>query len=197
MRGVAEVVRYNYFGSSTNTRTIDFVEEQDSNMYMSFLGYYYTPTGSTSFHNEYPADAYTPDMIAAADEAWHKAYAYGNIINFGPSTPTSQAPIHFFGDQGPYSDENTNPPVRVGDLFDYNNTFYSVGGNSLHLVDTMQNLDDQIRWEWPTLTLWNNAVYVGTLNPSGGIAFQMSTLRSDITSTSDRRGFPQTGEPTL
>ncbi len=180
MRGVAEIVRYNYFNTTSNTRTIDFVEEQDSNMYMSFLGYYYTPPGSMSFRTEYPSDAYTPDMIAAADEAWHKAYAYGNIINFGPNTPTSQAPIHFFGDQGQYVDVNTNPPVRVGDLFDYSNTIYSVGGNSLHLVDTQQNSDNQLRWEWPTLHLWNNATYVGPLNTPGAQAFQMSTLRSDL-----------------
>ncbi len=54
MRGVAEVVRYNYFGSSSNTRTIDFVEEQDSNMYMSFVGYYYAPSGSMSFRAGVP-----------------------------------------------------------------------------------------------------------------------------------------------
>lgn len=180
LRGVGEVVRYNFFNSSTNTRTIDFVEEQDSNMYMSFLGYYYTPSGSTSFHNASPTDGYTPDLIAAADEAWHKAYAYGNIINMGPNTPNSQAPIHFFGDQGQYVDVNTNPPVRVGDLFDYSNTVYSPGGNTLHLVDTMQNQDNQFRWEWPTLTLWNNAIYLGPINTVGYQAFQMSTLRSDI-----------------
>ncbi len=180
MRGVSEIVRYNVFNASTNTRTIDFVEEQDSNMYMSFLGYYYTPSGSMSFHTEYPSDPYTPDLIAAADEAWHKAYAYGNVINMGPATPNSQAPIHFFGDQGQYVDVNTNPPVRVGDLFDYNNTVYSPGGNSLHLVDTMQNQDNQFRWEWPTLTLWNNATYVGPINTVGNQVFQMSTLRSDI-----------------
>ena len=180
MRGVAEVVRYNFFNSSSNSRTIDFVEEQDSNIYMSFLGYYYTPSGSVSFHTVYPNDAYTPDMIAAADEAWHKAYAYGNIINFGPNTPNSQAPIHFFGDQGQYADVNTNPPVRVGDLFDYNNTFYSVGNNTMHFVDTMQNQDNQVRWEWPTLTLWNNAIYLGPMNAAAGQEFQMSNLRSDI-----------------
>jgi hypothetical protein len=180
MRGVGEIVRYNLFNSSTNTRTIDFVEEQDSNMYMSFLGYYYTPSGSMSFHNEYPTDGYTPDLIAAGDEAWHKAYAYGNVINLGPATPNSQAPIHFFGDQGQYVDVNTNPPVRVGDLFDYNNTIYSVGGNTLHFVDTMQNQDNQFRWEWPTLNLWNNAMYVGPINTVGNQLFQMSTLRSDI-----------------
>lgn len=180
MRGVAEIVRYNLFNSSTNTRTIDFVEEQDSNIYMSFLGYFYAANGHKSFRSQYPDDAYTPDLIASADEAWHKAYVYGNIINFGPNAPMSQAPIHFFGDQGPYGDQNTNPPVRVGDLFTYNNTIYSVGRNSLHLIDTMQNQDNQIRWEWPTLTLWNNAVFVGPLNPNAGVAFQMSTLRSDI-----------------
>jgi len=186
MRGVGEVVRYNFFNTTTNTRTIDFVEEQDSNMYMSFLGYYYTPAGNTSFHNEYPSDAYTPDMIAAGDEAWHKAYAYGNIVNFGPNTPSSDAPIHFFGDQSPYTDQNTNPPVRVGDLFDYSNTFYSVGGTAaggppnFNLVDTMQNEDNQIRWEWPTLTIWNNAIYSGPLNTTANQGFQMSTLRSDF-----------------
>ncbi len=179
MRGVAEVVRYNYFGSSTNTRTIDFVEEQDSTMYMSFPGYYYArPGGPRSTWNT--PRIRTPDLLAAADEAWHKVYAYGNVINFGPKTPTSVAPIHFFGDQSAYGDINTNPPARVGDLFDYNNTFYSVGGNSMHLVDTQQNQDNMPRWEWPMLTLWNNAVYLGKLNPAGGVAFQMSTLRSDF-----------------
>ena len=185
MRGVAEIVRYNFFNTSTNTRTIDFVEEQDSSEYMSFLGYYYTPAGSTSFHNSYPADAYTPDMIASGDEAWHKAFAYGNIVNFGPNTPTSQAPIHFFGDQSAYTDQNTNPPVRVGDLFDYSNTFYSVGGGTssppnFNLVDTMQNQDNQIRWEWPSLTIWNNAIYSGPLNLVANQGFQMSTVRSDV-----------------
>lgn len=185
MRGVAEVVRYNFFNTTSNTRTIDFVEEQDSNMYMSFLGYYYTPAGSQSFHTEYPTDGYTPDMIAAGDEAWHKAYAYGNIVNFGPNTPSSQAPIHFFGDQSAYTDQNTNPPVRVGDLFDYSNTFYSVGGGTssppnFNLVDTMQNQDNQIRWEWPTLTIWNNAIYSGPLNTTANQGFQMSTVRSDF-----------------
>ncbi len=124
-------------------------------------------------------DGYTPDMLAAADEAWHKAYAYGNIINDGPSTPNSVAPIHFFGDQGAYADQNLNPPARVGNLFDYNNTVYSVGSQSMHLVDTQQNQDNLTRHEWPTLTLWNNAVFVGPLNPAGGVDFQMSTLRSD------------------
>ena len=185
MRGVAEVVRYNFFNTSTNSRTIDFVEEQDSNMYMSFLGYYYTPSGSESFHTEYPNDPYTPDMIAAADEAWHKAYAYGNVVNFGPNTPTSQAPIHFFGDQSPYVDENTNPPVRVGNLFDYSNTFYNVGGGTssppnFNLVDTMENQDNQIRWEWPFLTIANNAIYSGPLNTTANQGFQWSTVRSDV-----------------
>jgi len=185
MRGVAEVVRYNFFNTSTNTRTIDFVEEQDSNEYMSFLGYYYAPAGSTSFAASYPSDAYTPDMIAAADEAWHKAYAYGNIVNFGPNVSSSDAPIHFFGDQSPYTDQNTNPPVRVGDLFDYSNTFYSIGGGTssppnFNLVDTMQNQDNQIRWEWPSLTIWNNAIYVGQMDPTANQGFQMSTLRSDV-----------------
>jgi len=185
LRGVAEVVRYNQFNQSTNTRTLDFVEEQDSNLYMSFLGYYYTPAGSTSYHNLYPSDAYTPDMIAAADEAWHKAYAYGNVFNMGPGAPSSQAPIHFFGDQSPYTDQNTNPPVRVGDLFDYSNTFYFAGGTAaggppnFNFVDTMQNQDNQIRWEWPTITIWNNAIFSGPLNISSNQGFQWSTLRTD------------------
>jgi hypothetical protein len=147
---------------------------------MSFLGYYYTPSGNLSFHSTYPGDAYTPDMIAAADEAYHKAYVYGNIINYGPNTPTVQAPIHYFGDQGAYPDPNTDPPVRAGNLFAYNNTFYSVGSNSLHLVDTQQNGDNEQRVEWPALTMWNNAVFIGNLNNSGGQAFQWSTLRSDV-----------------
>ncbi len=185
MRGVAEVVRYNFFNTSTNTRTIDFVEEQDSNEYMSFLGYYYAPAGQQSFAAVYPNDGYTPDMIAAADEAWHKAFAYGNIVNFGPNVSSSDAPIHFFGDQSPYTDQNTNPPVRVGDLFDYSNTFYSIGGGSsqppnFNLVDTQQNQDNQIRWEWPSLTIWNNAIYVGPMDATANQGFQMSTLRSDV-----------------
>jgi hypothetical protein len=190
-----------WFATTSSTpqptrRTIDFVEEQDSNMYMSFLGYYYTPSGSESFHTEYPADAYTPDMIAAADEAWHKAYAYGNIVNFGPNTPTSQAPIHFFGDQSPYGDENTNPPVRVGNLFDYNNTFYSVGGNSLHLVDTMQNQDNQIRWEWPTLTLWNNAMYRRSAEHNWRIRASRCRPCVRISTTFGPTGSPRTGATT-
>lgn len=127
-------------------------------------------------------DAYTPSLIAAGYEAWHHELVYGNTIN-QPSTPSTQGIIHFFGDQSGYSDANTYPPARVGQLGVYSNTVNFPGGNfSLSFIDTEQNSDGRARSEWPQLLDWNNAIYAGpSFNTAAGHDFLWSTLRSDFT----------------
>lgn len=127
-------------------------------------------------------DAYTASLIAAGYEAWHHETVYGNTINQA-SNPSTTGVIHFFGDQSGYSDANTYPPPRVGQLDVYSNTINFPGGNfSLAFVDTEQNSDGRARAEWPQLLDWNNAIYTGpSFNTAAGHDFLWSTLRSDFT----------------
>lgn len=180
MRGVDDVVRYNIFTNSYNTRMLDMVEAQDSTVYMSFKGYLYN-SAQGDFHNTYPADAYTADLLATAEEAYHSAYVYGNKFNFVSAQPPSSASaIHFYGDQAGYTDSNLIPIPRVGTLYAYSNSIYHPGGASTNVIDTQLNGDNNKRAEWPSVAFSNNAVYVGPLDYAGGKSFVWTTLRSDF-----------------
>ena len=129
-RGLWDIFRYNYLGDG-EFRQMDLVDVQDATPYMSFEAY--LSGGSNSFHSLYPADAYTADDLAAAQEAWHSHFVYGNIY----LNSTSTAPIHFS------MDHDDGQADRLGDLYWYNNTFHELncpkcagGGQYWTLFDT-------------------------------------------------------------
>ena len=151
-RGYPEIVRYNHFGDGA-ARQIDMVDNQDAGPYTTFEGYL---SGSPSFHLANPKDTYTADLLAAAVEAHHGDYVYGNtFIN-----STSSAPIHYSTDHGSLEND------RIGTLWFYNNSLYEPTCNSCgnwywYMFDTSGGGgNDFAEIEWPQIQADNNAIWM-------------------------------------
>ena len=148
-RGFPEIVRYNHFGDGA-ARQLDMVDNQDGGSYTSFEGY--LEGGTNSARSLYPSDAYTADLLAAAVEAHHADYVYGNTF----LNTKADVPIHYFGDMGT-SDNN-----RLGTLWFYNNSFYERTNTYWRwfLFDTSGGGgDDDPAIEWPQIQVLNNAIW--------------------------------------
>jgi len=158
-RGLWDIFRYNYLGDGA-AREMDLVDVQDATPYMSFEGY--LSGGSSSFRSLYPADAYTADDLAAAQEVWHSHFVYGNIY----LNSTSVVPIHFS------MDHDDGQADRLGELYWYNNTFHELncpscsgGGQYWTLFDTTAGGGDYYpQTEFQNVQVYNNIIWMD--NPS-------------------------------
>jgi hypothetical protein len=148
-RGFPEIVRYNHFGDGA-ARDVDMVDNQDAQPYTIFEGYL---SGTTSsYRSRNVGDAYTADLLAAAVEAHHADYVYGNTF----VNTTAEVPIHYSTDHGSLEDD------RVGTLWFYNNSFYEPVGTdySWNLFDTSGGGgDDFPEIEWPEIQAVDNAIW--------------------------------------
>ncbi|GAC1650336.1 MAG: hypothetical protein NVS9B15_09850 [Acidobacteriaceae bacterium] len=142
-RGVYDIVRYNYFGD-TSLRLNDFVENQDATGYSTFAGW-------MSLHTSYPTDQYTPDLVAAAQQAFHNHFVYGN--SYVNSTATKL--VHFFADSA------GNEAVRQGDLWFYNNSVYQEPSSAYryYLFDVYDNGLNLPHAEWQSIQAVNNVIW--------------------------------------
>ncbi|HEY1901987.1 MAG TPA: hypothetical protein VGG56_06135 [Terracidiphilus sp.] len=149
-RGFPEVVRYNHLGDGA-ARELDMVDNQDAQPYTTFEGYL---SGTTSsYRSRNVGDAYTADLLAAAVEAHHADYVYGNTF----VNTTAAVPIHYSTDHGALEDD------RVGTLWFYNNSFYEPVGTdySWNLFDTSGGGgDDFAEIEWPQIQAVDNAIWM-------------------------------------
>jgi hypothetical protein len=161
-RGFPEIVRYNHFGDGA-ARQLDLVDNEDAGPYSTFEGY--LSGGARSYLTMNPKDTYTADLLAAAVEAHHGDYVYGNtFIN-------SQAgvPIHYSTDHG--SEEND----RIGILWFYNNSFYEPVCNGCpnwrwYIFDTSGGGGSDYQGiEWPQIQVHNNAIWMDS--PSKPVFF--------------------------
>ena len=149
-RGFPEIIRYNHFGDGA-ARQLDLVDTQDAQPYTIFEGY--LGGSPTSYRSRNVADAYTADLLAAAVEAHHADYVYGNtFVNI-----TAAVPIHYATDHGSLEDD------RIGTLWFYNNSFYEPTSAhfSWNLFDTSGGGgDDFPEIEWPQIQVDNNAFWM-------------------------------------
>lgn len=174
IRGVDNTISYNSFQNGSQARVVDLVDNTDSPNFMdmnSYLYLYYQTAGSP---------LYTPDMVSAGQEAWLHDSLYGNSFNMatGPQPPQSISLIHYFLDQAG-ADDHSSFPYRRGQLNFYDNTI-ALGSNvTTRIFDTYQG-GDRIRAQWPTINVFNNAIFVNPLNTVQGQSFIWSSLRSDF-----------------
>ena len=152
-RGFPEVIRYNHFGDGA-ARQLDMVDNQDASGYSIFEGY--LGGGNESYKGIYPADQYTGDLLAAAVEAHHADYVYGNTF----VNRTSGVPIHYATDHGSLEND------RIGTLWFYSNSFYEPVCDGCpnwrySIFDTSGgggNAFPEI--EWPQIQTLNNAIWM-------------------------------------
>ena len=151
-RSLGTVIRYNYLGDGA-ARQMDLAEAQDAATYMTFAGY--LSGYPNSFHDLNTSDAYTADLLAAAQEEWNSHFVYGNIYQNLSST----APIHFGYDT--VGDET----ARKGNLYWYNNSFYEeqcsgCTGQAWTLFDTQGAGGNSVtQVEYPTVQAYNNVLW--------------------------------------
>ena len=151
-RGFPEVVRYNHFGDGA-ARQLDMIDNQDAGAYTTFEGYL---GGTTSYRAIYPADAYSADLLAAAVEAHHADYVYGNTF----VNTTAGVPIHYSTDHGSLEND------RIGTLWFYNNSFYEPTCSGCpnwrwELFDTSGGGGNNFpEIEWPQIQAHNNAIWL-------------------------------------
>jgi len=154
-RGFPEILRYNYFGDGA-ARQLDFVDNQDSVQYSSFEGY--LGGGARSYLSVDPKDGYTADLLAAAVEAHHGDYVYGNVI----VNTQAGVPIHYSTDHGGVEND------RIGTLWFYNNSFYEPTCKGCpnyrwYLFDTSSGGgNDSPTVEWPQVEVQNNAIWMAS-----------------------------------
>ena len=149
-RGFPEIIRYNHFGDGA-ARELDLVDNQDAQPYTSFEGY--LEGTSASYRSTYPKDAYTADLLAAAVEAHHADFVYGNTF----VNTTAGVPIHYATDHGSLEDD------RIGTLWFYNNSFYEpeAPAYSWNLFDTSGGGGENFQEiEWPQIQVINNAIWM-------------------------------------
>ena len=153
-RGFPEIVRYNHFGDGA-ARQIDMVDNQDAQQYNSFEGY--LSGTANSYHSRNPGDEYTADLLAAAVEAHHADYVYGNTF----VNTTSGVPVHYATDHGSLEDD------RIGTLWFYSNSFYEPTTTtyySWNLFDTSGGGgDDFAEIEWPQVQAANNVFWMDSV----------------------------------
>ncbi len=151
-RGYPEILRYNHFGDGA-ARQLDLVDNTDAGAYTTFEGYL---GGTSSYHAIYPADAYTADLLAAAVEAHHADYVYGNTF----VNSSAGVPIHYATDHGSLEND------RIGTLWFYNNSFYEPTCNGCsnwrwEMFDTSGGGgNDYPEIEWPQIQAHNNAIWM-------------------------------------
>lgn len=154
-RGFPDVIRYNHFGDGA-LRQLDLIDNEDASQYVTFNGFL---SGGTSSHRYiYPADQYTPDLLAAAMEAHHVDYVYGNTF----TNSKAAVPIHYTNDHG--SKEGS----RLGTLWFYNNSLYepdctavNCGSWRWYLFDTSSGGGNDVALtEWPQIQVHNNAIWM-------------------------------------
>ena len=142
-RGFPDVIRYNHFGDGA-ARELDMDDNQDATSYTTFEGLL-AYSGAIS----YPAD-----LIAAAIEAHHADYVYGNTF----VNSTSMDPVHYFSDM---CDVDAN---RLGTLWFYNNSFYNATTTlwRMFIFDTggVGGGGDCRAVEWPQIQALNNAIWI-------------------------------------
>lgn len=152
-RGFPEIIRYNRFGDGA-ARQLDLVDNQDAHPYTTFEGY--LGVNTASFRSYYPQDAYTADLLAAAVEAHHADFVYGNTF----VNTTAGVPIHYATDSGSLEDD------RIGTLWFYNNSFYEpvcdgCGNWRWSLFDTSGGGGNNFpEIEWPQIQVVNNAIWM-------------------------------------
>ena len=149
-RGFPDVIRYNHFGDGA-ARQLDLVDNEDAGHYTTFEGN--LSGGARAFHALYPADEYTADLLAAAVEAHHGDYVYGNTF----VNSTSAFVIHYETDHGLLEND------RLGTLWFYNNSFYQQTGKyySWFLFDTSGGGGNSYHEiEWPQIQVLNNAIWM-------------------------------------
>jgi hypothetical protein len=151
-RGFPEIIRYNHFGDGA-LRQLDLVDNEDAYHYTIFEGN--LDGGAHSFHALYPADEYTPDLLAAAVEAHHADYVYGNTF----VNSTSMFVFHYSTDHGFLEDD------RLGTLWFYNNSFYEQATkyNGWFLFDTSGGGGGGNNFreiEWPQIQVLNNVIWM-------------------------------------
>jgi hypothetical protein len=152
-RGFPEIIRYNHFGDGA-TRQLDMVDNQDAGAYTTFEGY--LGGGSKSYRAIDPADEYTADLLAAAVEAHHADYAYGNTF----VNSSAGVPIHYATDHGSLEND------RIGTLWFYSNSFYEPVCKGCpnwrwYMFDTSGGGgDDFPEIEWPQIQAMNNAIWM-------------------------------------
>jgi hypothetical protein len=152
-RGFPEVVRYNHFGDGV-ARQIDMVDNQDAGAYSTFEGYLHG--GAKSLYMSAHKDDYTADLLAAAVEAHHADYVYGNTF----VNRLAGVPIHYSTDHGSLEND------RLGTLWFYSNSFYELLCNGCpnyrwYMFDTSGgggNAFPEI--EWPQIQAYNNAIWM-------------------------------------
>jgi len=153
-RGFPEIVRYNHFGDGA-AREIDMVDNQDAQPYTTFEGYL---SGTvSSYHSRNVTDVYSADMLAAAVEAHHADYVYGNTI----LNTTAGFPIHYSTDHGMLEGD------RLGTLWFYNNSFYEPTNSyySWNIFDTSGGGgNDFVEIEWTQIQAHNNAIWMDVAN---------------------------------
>ena len=152
-RGFPEILRYNHFGDGA-ARQLDLVDNQDAGSYTTFEGY--LGGGSNSYRAIYPKDVYTADLLAAAVEAHHADYVYGNTFE----NTTAMVPIHYATDM---CDVDNN---RLGTLWFYNNSFYESAGTLYrwYMFDTSAGggSGNCPTVEWPQIQVFNNAIWMNS-----------------------------------
>jgi len=153
-RGYPDVIRYNHFGDGV-ARQLDLVDIEDAATYTSFEGYLRIRGGVGSYHSIYPKDDYTADLLAAAVEAHHGDFVYGNTF----VNSATGVPIHYATDHGSLEDD------RLGTLWFYNNSFYQPITTTVYdwrLFDTSAGggLEDAQEIEWPVIQVNNNAIWM-------------------------------------
>jgi len=152
-RGFPDIIRYNHFGDGA-TRQLDMVDNQDAGAYTTFEGY--LGGGSNSTRALYPTDAYTADLLAAAVEAHHADYVYGNTF----VNSSAGVPIHYSTDHGSLEND------RIGTLWFYNNSFYEPVCNGCpnyrwYIFDTSGGGGNSFaEIEWPQIQAMNNAIWM-------------------------------------
>ena len=147
-RGVLDVIRYNYLGDGA-ARNLDVTEVTVGAPYLSLDSYMPNARMGT----------FTPDGVAAWQEALHSEFVYGNTYLNG----SSAEPIHLG------YDTHGGETARKGDLFWYNNTFHQTacpgcGGQPWTLFDesgTSGMYQPQV--EFTTVDAFNNLVWTDVL----------------------------------
>ena len=119
---------------------------------MTFAGY--LSAGASAYKSQYPADAYTADLLAAAVEAHHADYVYGNTF----TNTTAMFAVHYFSDQ---CEVDAN---RLGTLWFFNNSFHEGIGTyyDWYLFDTSAGgaNGNCPAVEWPQIQVLNNAFWM-------------------------------------
>jgi hypothetical protein len=152
-RGVVDIIRYNDFTDGPS-RQMDMIDVQDAGAYESLEGYLGGGTNAYLYLNN--TDTYGADREAAAVEAHHNDFVYGNTF----VNSSAGVPIHYSTDHGGLESD------RIGTLWFYNNSFYEPVCNGCpnfrwELFDTSGGGGtDFPEIEWPIIKPVNNAIWM-------------------------------------